>query len=237
MIKRPAVDFVSLFLFQEIKANKPKFYDCIEQVDLPDDLSPGIIDVNDGPDASRNIEPSLYRQYCFQMSHGLLHVRIYSAREVPMFELVTPWTELITRGTIVYFSVLVIMRIWGRKHFGELTAFDFILLLIMSEAVQNSLVDDDKSVVGGIIVVLTFVTWNAILNKISYRYPFFENLVAGKPKTIIKNGKIDFKVKKAEHISDQELEASLRLEGVDDIHDVKEATVETNGHISVIQKH
>lgn len=153
-----------------------------------------------------------------------------------MWTLETPWYELFLRGTATYFFMFIIMRLWGKKHLSEVTAFDFILLLFISEAVQNSLVDDDSSVFGGMIVIGTFLFWSTLLNKLSYRFNFLEKVFSGSPKVLIKNGKIDEEVRKKEELSDQEIYMSLREEGVLDISKVKQATIETNGHISVVQE-
>jgi uncharacterized membrane protein YcaP (DUF421 family) len=133
--------------------------------------------------------------------------------------------------------MFVLMRIWGKKHLSQVTTFDFILLLFISEAVQNSLVDDDHSVWGGMIVVTTFLIWSTVLNKLSYKYKRLEKFLDGSPKIIVKDGKCDEAVLRREEISIQELHMALREEGVMDIKDVKQATVETNGHISVVQNH
>lgn len=152
-----------------------------------------------------------------------------------MWTLTTPWYELVFRGTVVYFSMFILMRIWGKKHLGEVTAFDFILLLFISEAVQNSLVDDDKSLFGGMIVILTFLFWSTVLNKLSFRSKRIEKFLDGTPKVIVKNGKPIEDMLKKEEISEQELYKAFREEGVLDIKKVKQATIETNGHISIVQ--
>lgn len=158
------------------------------------------------------------------------------AKEMPMWTLETPWYELVFRGTAIYFFMFILMRVWGKKHLGEVTAFDFILLLFISEAVQNSLVDDDKSLPGGMIVIVTFLVWSTILNKLSYRFKKIERLLDGTPKVIVKDGKPIPEVLKKEEISEQELFKAFREEGVNDLKKVKQATIETNGHISVVQE-
>ena len=153
-----------------------------------------------------------------------------------MWTLETPVWELILRGTLIYLFVFFLMRIWGKKHFGQMTPFDFILLLIMSEAVQNGLIGDDKSVIGGAVVLVTFFFWNVLVNKLAFRSQRFEEFVQGKPQVVIKNGTIIEDVKKKEELSDEELDLALRMGGVEDIHQVRKATIETNGNITVIKQ-
>lgn len=153
-----------------------------------------------------------------------------------MWTLETPVWELILRGTCIYLFVFALMRIWGKKHFGQMTPFDFILLLIMSEAVQNGLIGDDKSVLGGYIVLVTFFFWNVLMNKLAYRSHRFEVFIQGKPQVLIRNGKIQEDVKQKEELSDEELDLALRMGGVEDISKVMKATIETNGNITVIKQ-
>lgn len=153
-----------------------------------------------------------------------------------MWTLTTPWYELVIRGTCIYFFMFVVLKIWGKKHLGEMAIFDFILLLFISEAVQNSLVDDDKSIVGGMIVILTFLSLNTLMNKLSYRFHSVEKFIDGEPTIIIKDGVINNSVLKKEQITQQELYEALRQEGVAEIKDVKQATLETNGHLSVVKQ-
>lgn len=151
-----------------------------------------------------------------------------------MWTLGTPWYELVFRGIIIFVFMFVIMRVWGKKHLGELTATDFILLLFMSEAVQNSLIDGDKSVFGGMIVITTLFTCNVIVNKLTYHFPRLEKILDGEPKILIKDGMVIHSVMRKEQITQQELLEAIREEGVLEIEKVKQATIETNGHISVV---
>lgn len=152
-----------------------------------------------------------------------------------MWKLETPWYELIARGTLVYIIVFILMRIWGKKHLSQVTPFDFILLLFISEAIQNSIVGDDKSLFGGIIVILTFLAWNTLVDRLTFRFPKLEKLLSGHPKVLVQDGILNQDVKHKEYITDQELFTALREQGVDDLGKVKKATIETNGNISVLQ--
>lgn len=152
-----------------------------------------------------------------------------------MWALETPWYELIIRAIVLFFFLFLVMRMWGKKHFGELNPFDFLLLLIMSESVQNVLVDDEKSITGGLISLSTLFILNVILNRLSYRSQRLERYIDGVPKVLVQNGKVDEQAKARLRLTDQELEEALRLEGVMDLASVKEARMETNGHISVVK--
>lgn len=152
-----------------------------------------------------------------------------------MWTLTTPWYELVLRATIIFFFMFVALKIWGKKHLGEMAAFDFILLLFISEAIQNSIIDDDKSVPGGMIVVVTFLLWNSLLNKLTFRNRFLEKMLDGTPRILVRDGKMDREALRKEQITEQELFEAMRNEGVDDLGKVKRATLETNGHLSIVE--
>lgn len=153
-----------------------------------------------------------------------------------MWELSTPVLELVARTASIFLILFLLFRIWGKKHLGELAAFDLVIFLIMSEAVQNSLVNDDKSITGGLIVVVTFMILSSLMNIISYKFRIAEKLLEGTPKVIIRHGKIMPHVLRKERISLPELLESIREQGVLHLHDVGLAILEANGKISVIKK-
>ena len=153
-----------------------------------------------------------------------------------MWELKTEWYEIVTRASAVFLFLFIVFRVWGKRHFGQLTSFDLILLLIMSEAVQNSLVDDEMGIPAAWISILTMVSWNIILNKLSYHSRLAEKIIQGNPEVLIENGKLNEKLMRKENISFQEIQEAIRLEGVEKINDVARATLEANGKISVIVK-
>jgi uncharacterized membrane protein YcaP (DUF421 family) len=153
-----------------------------------------------------------------------------------MWELSDNWYELIIRAAVVFLGLFLMFKIWGRKHLGEMAAFDFVILLIMSEAVQNSLVGNDKTLFGGLIVVTTFMILSSLMNILSFYSRRAEHFLEGTAKVIIRDGKIMEKVMNKERISLPELLESLREQGVLHLHDIHLALLEANGKISVIRK-
>lgn len=153
-----------------------------------------------------------------------------------MWTLDTPVFELVLRAVAVFSFLFIVCRIWGKKHLGQMAPFDLILLLIMSEAVQNSLIGEDKSVPAGFITVASMIGLNIILNKISHRSKKMESFIQGRPKVLIRDGKVDELMMKRETITDQEIHEAIRKQGVEHIEDVGLATIETDGEISVIKR-
>lgn len=153
-----------------------------------------------------------------------------------MWELSTPAWELIIRACVIFLTLFLMFKVWGRKHLGQMAPFDFVLLLIMSEAVQNSLVDDDKSIPGGLIVVATFMSLASLLNILAFYSRKAETWLDGTPKLIIRRGQLFEDVLKQQRISRQEVEESIREQGVERIEDVGLGVLETNGQISIIRQ-
>src|SRR3989440_9452642 len=107
-----------------------------------------------------------------------------------MWNLSLVWWEFILRGLIVYFFVLGLLRFTGKRQVGQLAPFDLVLLLILSNAVQNAMNGGDNSVVGGMISAVTLVGVNWIVGIITYKSKKLEALVEGRPDVLIRDGKL-----------------------------------------------
>ena len=153
-----------------------------------------------------------------------------------MFSLSVPWWEFVVRGVAVYVFLLFLLRISGKRQVGQLAPIDLILLLILSNAVQNSMNAGDNSLLGGLISATTLIALNWLVAYACYRYPAFEMALDGKPLVLVSDGKVAQDILKNEQISQAELLTALRLSGCFKISDVKLATLETNGHVSVWTK-
>ena len=153
-----------------------------------------------------------------------------------MWTLDTSIGELIIRATSVFLFLFVVCRIWGRKHLGQLSPFDFILLLIISECFQSALQGEEQSITGGMIALTTLVILNTILTRSTFYSKRLENLLDGVPKILVANGVVNEELRKKEMLSYQDLYVALRMEGVIDLKDIRQATIEPNGKISVVKK-
>jgi uncharacterized membrane protein YcaP (DUF421 family) len=150
-----------------------------------------------------------------------------------MFQLSVPWWELLLRGSIIYFALFLVFRLSGKRQVGQLTPFDLILLLIVSNAVQNAMVGPDTSVTGGLIVTGILVLWNRLLGYISSRNRRLEKLIDGRPEVVIHMGRVYEEVLRHNDMTMEELRGALRRNGVFDVSEVEYALLETNGAVSV----
>jgi uncharacterized membrane protein YcaP (DUF421 family) len=146
------------------------------------------------------------------------------------------WSEFIVRAVLVYIFLIVILRITGKRQVGQLAPFDLVLLLVLSNAVQNSMNGGDNSVVGGMISAMTLVATNWIVGYATYKSKWLEALIEGRPQVLIRDGHVNREVMRSALLTHHELEAALRRSGCAAVTDVAFAVLETNGQISVSAK-
>src|SRR5437870_5079893 len=144
-----------------------------------------------------------------------------------------PWWEFIARGVIVYVFLLVLLRMSGKRQVGQLAPFDLVLLLVLSNAVQNSMNAGDNSLAGGLISATTLVGLNLIVGMVTYRNKTLEAIIEGRPQVLIHNGRLFTKVMARAKLTHHELSAALRQAGCSCISEVHTALLENNGTISV----
>ncbi len=153
-----------------------------------------------------------------------------------MWTLSAPWWEFVLRGAIVYFTLLVMLRVTGKRQVGQLAPFDLVLLLILSNAVQNAMNAGDNSVLAGIILAATLIGLNALVAAATYCSRRLETLVEGRPEVLVFNGRVFPGVLHHHQITQLELETAIRAAGCETIADVHLAVLENTGHVSVLPK-
>ena len=160
----------------------------------------------------------------------------------PAFDLATmlvpvlPWWELLVRGIIVYVFLLGLIRRTGRRQTGMLTPFDFILLLILSNTVQNAMNGGDNSLGGGLFLAGTLIGLNWVMLLLSRHFRWAQWALVGRPLFLVRDGVVMEKEMHRERITHHELMAALRAAGCPNIELAKDVILETNGTFSVIHK-
>ncbi|CAG9170585.1 DUF421 domain-containing protein [Cupriavidus pinatubonensis] len=150
-----------------------------------------------------------------------------------MWNLSAPWWEFVLRGLIVYGAVLALLRVSGKRQIGQLTPFDLVLLLVISNAVQNAMNAGDNSVTAGLILAVTLVVANGVLGYVTWRSRKLEIFVEGRPQLLVHDGKVYQDIMRREHISFDDLNKALRHAGCNSVTDVHFAILETDGTVSV----
>lgn len=154
-----------------------------------------------------------------------------------MWNLSIHWWELIVRGLLVYFFLILILRSTGKRQIGQMSPFDLVLLMVLSNAVQNSMTGGDNSVTSGIILAVTLVLANWSVGKLTSSSKVMEELIEGDPQVLFHNGMVYEKVLRDSRITRQELIAAVHKAGYADLDAIRAAILENDGTISVIPKH
>ena len=153
-----------------------------------------------------------------------------------MLNIAVPVWELIVRGSVVYVFLLVLLRLTGKRQIGQLAPFDLVLLLVLSNSVQNSMNAGDNSLVGGLISAATLVALNYGVSYATFRSKKLEALIEGRPQVIIHNGRVFEEVMRSAKLTHHELSAALRRSGCTCAEDVQIAVLENNGSISIVAR-
>jgi uncharacterized membrane protein YcaP (DUF421 family) len=130
--------------------------------------------------------------------------------------------------------MIIALRIFGKKELSQLNTDDVILILLISNFVQNAMIGSNTSLYGGIIAVFSLFLINYIFKKVMQKSKFIKQLIQDKPEILIHNGKIEFKTLAKLGITSEELEEAMREHGIEYYKDVKLAMFEIDGNISII---
>lgn len=158
------------------------------------------------------------------MAHPLLQTLSSDMFHVPL-----PITEKILRPVIVYLFLVVFLRLFGKRELAQLNPFDLVVLLSLSNTVQNAMIGDDNSVTGGVIGALALLMINWVLMWVLYRAPKVNQALEGSPTTLIQNGVVDAEAVKRETMTHEELISVLNRNGFNDPAEVETCVLEPNG--------
>lgn len=141
--------------------------------------------------------------------------------------------ELILRALLVYLAVFCLIRVIGKKHVGEMAPFDLVVLLIVSESVQNALIADDKSLTGGLVAAATLFAISQLMGYVAWRSKRLAHLLEGTPRLLVRNGHVLRNVLAEEQITRAELLEAVRRQGAASFTRVRYAVLENDGSITV----
>jgi uncharacterized membrane protein YcaP (DUF421 family) len=153
-----------------------------------------------------------------------------------MFVLAVPLLEKILRPVFVYAFLVVSLRLSGKRELVQLNPFDLVVLLTLSNTVQNAIIGDDNTVSGGIIGATSLLVVNYLVVRFLYNHRKLDQLVEGRADVLIEDGKVRTQHLKRELITIAQLEAAARKQGFDSLSDVQQCVLEPGGTISFIGK-
>jgi uncharacterized membrane protein YcaP (DUF421 family) len=147
-----------------------------------------------------------------------------------------PLGEKLVRTFIVYAFLLIGLRLAGKREMGQLNPFDFVVLLLLSNTVQNAIIGNDNSLLGGLVGATALLIVNWFVVRFLYTHPAFARLVEGDPDLLIHNGRIVPSRLKKELITQEELEAAARRQGIEGLHKVETCRLEIGGALTFVPK-
>ncbi len=147
-----------------------------------------------------------------------------------------PYLDIIIRSACVYFLMIIALRFFGKKELSQLNTADVILILLISNAVQNAMVGSNTSLLGGIAAATVLFVINFTLKKLMFNYKGFSAFLQEKPEILIHNGTIEFTTLSKLNITSDELQEAMREHGVENFSQVKLAMLEIDGNISTISR-
>lgn len=153
-----------------------------------------------------------------------------------LFDLAVPWWVFVLRATAVYAVLMVLIRLSGKRTMGQFTPFDMLLIVLLGSAVQNSLLGEDTSLAGGLLLAVTLVTVNWCVAFVTSRSSRAERVVEGVPVVLARDGQLFRSVLRRELVSEDDFDEALRQHGQMTLADVRIALLETNGSISVVPR-
>jgi len=147
-----------------------------------------------------------------------------------------PWWHFVLRAAVVYIAILFLLRIGGKREIGQMGAGEFVAILLISNAVQNSMNGGDNSITGGMIISSIIIVLSVLIAYLTYKSRKWERVIQGTPALLIHQGRILHKNLAKELLNTRELKMLLRRQGIHDLREIEEAVLESSGFISVTRK-
>src|ERR1700734_1542610 len=135
-----------------------------------------------------------------------------------MFHLHLPVLEKILRPVVVYLFLISFLRLFGKRELAQLNPFDLVVLLSLSNTVQNAMIGDDNSVTGGIVGAFSLLAINWLVVRVLFRSPRLTRILEGRAAILVRNGQIDLKALARESLSREELVAVIHKQGFEHVH-------------------
>ena len=146
-----------------------------------------------------------------------------------MFHLPLPILEKLARPVVIYLVLVVLLRVFGKRELAQLNPFDLVVLLSLSNTVQNAIIGDDNSVTGGIIGAFGLLAINWLVVRVMFRSPRLTRVLEGRSCLLVRDGQIDLKAMNREMLSREELLSVIHRQGFEDFHQVRKCELEPNG--------
>jgi uncharacterized membrane protein YcaP (DUF421 family) len=153
-----------------------------------------------------------------------------------LFHLSLPVAEKILRPVLVYVFLVICLRIFGKRELAQLSPFDIVVLMLLSNTVQNAIIGEDNTLIGGLIGALSLLILNWLVIRFLFRHRRLDQLIEGKPCTLIAHGRVSDKALARELMSRGELETMAHRQGVRNISEIETCVLEPGGTVLIERK-
>jgi uncharacterized membrane protein YcaP (DUF421 family) len=144
-----------------------------------------------------------------------------------------PWIEKIVRPLLVYAALIVLLRLFGKRELAQLNQYDLVVLLMISNTVQNAIIGNDNSVLGGLVGALTLLVFNMIVVRTLYRHEKLDRLIEGNATVLVEKGNVIKAALDRELITEHELEAAAHKQGFETLGEVDRCVLEPGGTLAM----
>lgn len=144
--------------------------------------------------------------------------------------------EVVVRATVMFAVVYLLVRVLGKRELGQMTPFEFIVMVVVGDLIQQGITQNDFSLTGATLAICTFAFWGLVLSWASYLSPRAARLLEGEPRVIIQHGQLLAHSLRRDRLTRSEIESEMRLAGIASMRDVDWAVLEPNGKISFIKR-
>ena len=144
--------------------------------------------------------------------------------------------DIVLRATVMFFILFLLIRLLGKRELGQMTPFEFVVLVVLGDLIQQGVTHNDFSLTGATLAICTFAFWALVLSWTAYLFPRAKDLLEGAPRVIVRNGKVVEENLRRDRLTRDEILSEMRLAGIGRMSDVAWAILEPQGKMSFIRK-
>ncbi|MGN9778115.1 DUF421 domain-containing protein [Micromonospora sp. H33] len=148
----------------------------------------------------------------------------------------TPLLEIVVRGSVMYLTLFFLLRVLLKRESGTTGVTDLLVIVLIADAAQNGMAKDYTSLADGVVLVATIIGWACLLDALAYRWPAAARVIRPGSLVLVRDGRMLRRNMRRELVTEEELYAKLREQGVDDLADAREVRMESDGGFSVITR-
>lgn len=144
--------------------------------------------------------------------------------------------DIVLRATVMFFILFLLIRLLGKRELGQMTPFEFVVLVVLGDLIQQGVTHNDFSLTGATLAICTFAFWALVLSWTAYLFPRAKDLLEGAPRVIVRDGEVVTENLRRDRLTRDEILSEMRLAGIGRMSEVAWAILEPQGKMSFIRK-